>query len=129
MYVLSLFSLLAYAVAVCVLILILLTLSYYLGPRHRPNAAADAPFESGIVPADEAHPRFPVNFYLTAMFFVIFDLESVYLFAWSIAAREAGQAGLLEALIFVIVLLAALAYLWRTGALEWAPRTARRAGG
>jgi NADH-quinone oxidoreductase subunit A len=60
-----------------------------------------------------------VQFYLVAMFFVIFDLETVYLFAWAVAARATGRTGLVEALIFVIVLLAALAYLWRSGALEW----------
>lgn len=126
---LSLYSLLLYSIAVCVLVMALLAISHYLGPRHRRNPAADAPFESGIVPADESHPRFSVKFYLIAMFFVIFDLESVYLFAWAITAREAGRAGLVEALIFIIVLLAALAYLWRIGALEWANSPARRKGG
>lgn len=126
---LAFYALIAFSAAVVILVAALMTLSYYLGPRHRTTPVADSPFESGIVPADDSHPRFSVKFYLIAMFFVIFDLESVYLFAWSVAVREAGRAGLAEALIFVIVLLAALAYLWRIGALEWANRPVRRRGG
>ncbi len=103
-------------------------LSSRLGETHRPNAAADAPFESGIVTVGDAPLRFPVKFYLVAMFFVLFDLEAVYLFAWSVVVRQAGWQGFVEALVFVVILLAALAYLWRDGALDWAPPQDRRAG-
>jgi NADH-quinone oxidoreductase subunit A len=127
MNVYSFYPLVIYGAVVCILIMVLLAVSYYLGPRHRPNPPTDAPFESGIVPVGEARLRFPVKFYLVAMFFVIFDLEAVYLFGWAIAGRETGRAGLVEALTFIIVLLAALAYLWRTGALEWGK--ARQTGG
>ena len=61
------------------------------------------------------------KFYLVAMFFVIFDLEAVFIFAWAIAARELGWAGYCEILVFIAILLAALAYLWRLGALDWSP--------
>ena len=64
------------------------------------------------------------RFYLVAMFFVVFDLEAVFLFAWAVAAREVGWAGYWEVLIFIGVLMAALMYLWRVGALDWATRTA-----
>jgi len=55
------------------------------------------------------------------MFFVVFDLEAAFIFAWAVVGRELGWAGYLEIVIFIGVLMAALAYLWRTGALDWAP--------
>jgi NADH-quinone oxidoreductase subunit A len=68
-----------------------------------------------------------VRYYLVSVFFVVFDLEAVFLFAWAGAAREAGWAGYCEVLLFVGVLAAALVYLWRVGALDWArkPRGSR----
>jgi NADH-quinone oxidoreductase subunit A len=63
--------------------------------------------------------RVSVKFYLVAMFFVIFDLESVFIFAWAVSVRQVGWAGYVEVLAFVGVLVAALAYLWRHGALDW----------
>jgi NADH-quinone oxidoreductase subunit A len=60
-----------------------------------------------------------VRFYLVAVLFVIFDLEAVFIFAWAVAARQAGWAGYIEILVFIGVLAAALAYLWRVGALDW----------
>ena len=95
-----------------------------LGQRHRAKAA-DEPFESGIVPTGDVLIRFFVQFYLLAIFFVIFDMESVFLFAWSVALREAGWFGLIEALIFISVLIAALIYLWALGALDWRTRRQR----
>ena len=77
----------------------------------------------------DAPLRFPIKFYLVAMFFVLFDLEAVFLFAWAVAVRQAGWQGFVEALVFVVILLAALTYLWRDGALDWAARQVRRAGG
>ena len=66
--------------------------------------------------------RFPVKFYLVAMFFVIFDLETVFIFAWAVAFRDVGWVGYIDMLVFVGVLVAALVYLWRLGALDWGPR-------
>jgi NADH-quinone oxidoreductase subunit A len=115
----SLFSLLIYAAAVVVLVVILMFLSHLLGQRHRPVKQSDEPFESGIVVVGDTHRPFPIAFYLVAIFFVIFDLEAVYLFGWAIAVREAGWNGFMEALLFITILLAALAYIWRMGALDW----------
>jgi NADH-quinone oxidoreductase subunit A len=70
--------------------------------------------------------RFDVKFYLVAMFFVIFDIEAVFIFAWSIALREAGWAGYVEILVFIAVMVCALVYLWRIGALEWGSRKMKR---
>jgi NADH-quinone oxidoreductase subunit A len=98
--------------------------AYVLGQRHHAKAA-DEPFESGIVPAGDVHIRFSVQFYLLAIFFVIFDMESVFLFAWAVAVKESGWPGFIEALIFIGVLFAALIYLWLIGALDWRTRRQR----
>ena len=110
----------AYFFLVIVLVTGILALSYIIGERHTANAA-DEPFESGIVTVGRARVRLSAKFYLIAMFFVIFDVEAVFLFAWAIAFRELGWVGYIEATIFIGVLGAALAYLWRLGALDWAP--------
>jgi NADH-quinone oxidoreductase subunit A len=94
-------------ILVVLLVTFMLAVSFVLGQRHR-SRAADEPYECGIV-----------KFYLMAMFFVIFDLEAVFIIAWAVAARELGWMGYLEVLVFVTVLIAALFYLWRVGALEW----------
>ncbi|MDA8090399.1 MAG: NADH-quinone oxidoreductase subunit A [Nitrospiraceae bacterium] len=94
-------------------------LSYVLGQRHRERETAQ-PYESGIISTGTARVRFDVKFYLIAMFFVVFDLESLFIFSWAVAVRESGWAGYVEALIFIGVLMAALVYLWRLGALDWA---------
>jgi len=107
-----------YFVAVVGLVAAMIGISHLLGERHAERATGQ-PYESGIVSEGSARVRFPVKFYLVAMFFVIFDLEAVFLFAWAVAARELGWAGYVEAMIFTVVLVAALAYLWRSGALEW----------
>jgi NADH-quinone oxidoreductase subunit A len=91
--------------------------SHVLGERHR-DAAKNLPYEGGVLSYGSGRLRFSVNFYLIAVFFVIFDLEVVFLFAWAIAAREAGWPGYIEMLIFAGVLAATLAYLWRVGALN-----------
>ena len=102
---------------------VVLALSRLIEERH-PGAATDEPYESGMAPTGSARLRFPADFYLVAMFFVIFDLETVFIAAWAVAARPLGWPGYVELVIFVAVLLAALAWLWRTGALDW--RTARQ---
>ena len=96
---------------------IMLGLSSLLGERHRERATAQ-PYESGILPTGSARVRFDVKFYLIAVFFVVFDLEALFIFSWAVALREIGWPGYLEILIFIVVLLAGLVYLWRLGALE-----------
>ena len=83
------------------------------------------PFESGMLPTGTARLRLSAKFYLVAMLFVIFDVEALFLFAWSVSVRESGWAGLVEATIFIAILLAGLVYLWRVGALDWAPAARR----
>src|ERR1700691_5706755 len=103
--------LLTYFVLVVVLVAAILFVSYLLGQRHSEPATGE-PYEGGIVSEGSARVRFSVRYYLVAMFFVVFDLESVFLFAWVGAARELGWAGYCEVLLFVGVLVAALVYLW-----------------
>ncbi len=96
----------------------MIAVSYILGQRHRERLTGE-PYESGIAPTGSARLRLGVEFYLVAMFFVIFDLESVFIFAWAVALREAGWAGYYEILVFIGILVVALIYLWRLGALDW----------
>jgi NADH-quinone oxidoreductase subunit A len=78
------------------------------------------PFESGVVPEGSAeNVRFSIEFYLIAMFFVIFDLETIFIFGWAVAFYELGWRGYVGASVFILFLLVALVYEWRTGALEW----------
>ncbi len=114
----ALWPLVVYSALVIVLIGALVAFSYVFGERHRTRATNE-PFEAGIVPVGDAHLRLSAKYYLIAMFVVIFDVEALFLYAWAVAVREAGWSGFIEAVIFIAILLAALIYLWRIGALEW----------
>ncbi len=103
----------------------MLGLSYVLGQRHHERATGQ-PYESGIISTGTARIRLSANFYLMAMFFVIFDLESVFIFAWAVVMRDAGWLGYSEALVFIAILGVALIYLWRLGALDWRLARQRR---
>ena len=100
--------------------------SHFLGGRRR-GRVTDEPYESGMPPTGSAHVRLSAHYYLVAMFFVLFDLEAIFVLAWAVAARELGWAGYIEILVFIGVLLIALAYLWRLGALDWGARQSRAA--
>ena len=112
---------LLYAAAVGVIVLLMLGLSWVLGGRNT-GRAKNEPFESGVVSVGSGHLRISAKFYLVAMFFVIFDLEAVFLYAWAVVVRQAGWAGFVEASIFIVVLLIGLLYIWRLGGLSWAPK-------
>ncbi|MBL4822252.1 MAG: NADH-quinone oxidoreductase subunit A [Colwellia sp.] len=99
------------------MLIFMMLLSYFLGPKT-VSRAKNTPYESGIVSIDNNKTRFGNHFFLYAIFFVIFDLETIFLFAWVIAFDEVGWLGFIEASIFIFVLLAALVYLIRIGALE-----------
>jgi NADH-quinone oxidoreductase subunit A len=100
-------------------------LSWLLGGRAKGRAKME-PFESGVVGVGSARMRMSAKFYLVAMFFVIFDAEALFLYAWAVSVKEAGWAGFVEAVIFITMLIAGLVYLWRIGALEWAPDSRKR---
>ena len=97
---------------------------WFLGGRGR-GRHKNLPFESGAPAVGSAKLRLSAKFYLVAMFFVIFDVEALYLYAWSTSVRESGWIGFAEAAIFILVLLAGLFYLVRIGALNWAPARRR----
>ena len=118
-YVTGLWPMVVYFVLTILIVTAMIAVSYVLGQRHRERATGE-PYESGIAATGSAQVRFDVRFYLVAMFFVIFDIETVFIFAWAVAVRELGWFGYFEVLIFIGILAIALIYLWRLGALDWA---------
>ncbi|HVL26920.1 MAG TPA: NADH-quinone oxidoreductase subunit A [Acidimicrobiales bacterium] len=101
--------------------------SRLVAPR-RPTQAKSAPYESGIVPTT-APGRFPVQFYLVAMIFIIFDIEIIFLYPWAVIYRSLGAFGLAEMLVFSLVVFVSFVYLLGNGALDWGPaRRIRPAG-
>jgi len=103
--------------------------SHFLGPR-KPTPLKDAPYESGMPPLGSARQRFSVRFYMVAMLFIVFDIETVFLFPWATiflgnGASGAGTTGpgmgflLVEMLVFMVVLAVGYVYVWKRKALEW----------
>ena len=115
-----LWPLLFYAIAVILLVGGMIGVSYFLGERHNEKATSQ-PFESGIIPTGSARLHFPIHFYVVAMFFVVFDLEAVFVFTWAISIREIGWPGYIVILIFIAELLILLFYLWKIGAMDFGP--------
>ena len=95
-----------------------LAVSILLGPKRLSKAKLD-PFDCGNPPLGT--PRIPVSikYYVVAILFILFDVEAVFLYAWAIIFKDLGLFGFVEMLIFILVLVAGLAYVWRKGALEW----------
>ena len=113
--------------------LLLTAAAKYLGP-HRPNKAKDYPFECGSEPIGSPRARFSVKFYQVAILFLVFDIESAFMYPWAVLYRElsctgrstagvcaAGVSffGFAEMLVFVAILVVALAYVWRKKAIGW----------
>jgi NADH-quinone oxidoreductase subunit A len=97
--------------------------SSVLGPKH-PNRFKDAPYECGITPVGSARERFPIKFYLIAMLFIIFDIETIFLYPWVVTFRShADRASKLFLLgemgLFVVILFVGYFYVWGKGALDW----------
>ena len=95
-----------------------LVVSRFLGAR-KPSAIKSEAFECGNPATGPAWGRFSVKFYLTAILFIVFDVEVVFLYPWAILFRRLGMFGFVEMMIFVAILTLGLAYVWRKGALEW----------
>ena len=110
-----------YVAVVVGLTLVLLFLSRWLGEK-RPGPEKLRVYESGIIPTGEARLRYPVPFFMVAIFFLLFDVEGAYIFAWAVAARPLGWTGWFQIQFFIAVLLAGLAYIWVKGGLEWGAR-------
>jgi NADH-quinone oxidoreductase subunit A len=95
--------------------------SSLLAPRKRPTSAKTAPYECGIVPGIEPPTRFPVRFYLIAMIFIIFDIEIVFLYPWAVIFRQLRSFGLVEVVVFAVVVFISFLFLVSNGALSWGP--------
>lgn len=109
-----------YGAIVLSLVGAMLGLSYLLGQRHKEKATTE-PYEGGIVSTGSASLRFSSQFYLIAMLFVIFDVETMFIVSWAIAFNELGWYGFAGVGIFVILLVVVLIYEWRNGALDFGP--------
>ncbi len=113
---------LVYGIAVLLLVATMLGLAWILGQR-RANIATNMPFESGVISVGSPQIQMAVEFYLIAIFFVIFDLEVVFIFAWAVAFFDLGWEGLAAITVFIVVLGVALVYELSTGALDWGNKT------
>jgi NADH-quinone oxidoreductase subunit A len=101
-----------------IIALIAIGLGTLFGPKKASEAKA-MPYESGMNPYGEGTRRMPVRFYLIAVLFILFDIEVVFFLPWAIVFRQLGVFGLIEMIIFIVILLVGYAYAWKKGALEW----------
>ncbi len=92
--------------------------SHFLGPI-RPTPAKRSAYESGMVPLGNARERFSVKFYMVAILFIVFDLETIFLIPWGVTFRQLGLFGFVEMLIFIAILVVGFVYVWKKGALQW----------
>lgn len=100
------------------LAVIMIILGHLIGPR-RPSASKAAPYESGMTPIGPGTRQLPIRFYIIAVLFILFDIEVVFMLPWAVVFRELGIFGLVEILIFIVILLVGYVYAWKMGALEW----------
>ena len=98
--------------------LIAIGLGSLFGPR-KASEAKSMPYESGMTPYGAGTRRMPIRFYLVAVLFILFDIEVVFLLPWAITFRQLGLFGLIEMVIFIVILLVGYVYAWKKGALEW----------
>ena len=98
---------------------VLMLLLSHLVTRTRPTTVKGEPYESGVPSIGGTRERFSVKFYLVAMLFIVFDIETVFMIPWAAHYTELGLFGLVEMLVFIVILAVGLAYIWKRGALEW----------
>lgn len=115
------FHLVLYALLILLFLAAMLFIAAWLGEKKK-SAEKCRPYESGIIPTGIARLKYPVPFYLVAIFFLIFDVEAAYIFSWAVAFVELGWRGWVQITFFIIVLLVGLVYVWRKGGLEWGPK-------
>ncbi len=116
----GIFSLILYGILIMALIAVMLFIASWIGEK-KPNNEKLRPYESGVIPTGSARLRYPVPFYLVAIFFLIFDVEGAYIFSWAIAWENLGWSGWLQISFFIGVLILGLVYIWKKGGLEWGP--------
>ncbi|MBI2167827.1 MAG: NADH-quinone oxidoreductase subunit A [Candidatus Omnitrophica bacterium] len=95
-----------------------LALAGFIRPR-KPSLLKQAPYECGVEPVGDPWIQFRVQYYLVALAFVIFDVETIYLYPWAVGFHELGLPGFVEMIIFLAILAAGLLYAWKKKALEW----------
>jgi NADH-quinone oxidoreductase subunit A len=95
-------------------------LSRFVGPRN-PTPEKLAAYECGMPPVGDARERQSVKFYLIAMIFLLFDIEVAFLYPWALAMRELSWPGLIQIVVFFLILLVGYVYIWRKGVLDWGP--------
>jgi len=109
---------LIYLVIAVGLVGVIVLMSEFLGKKtHTP--AKDMAYECGMDPIGDARHRYAVRFYVIAMFFIVFDIEAIFLYPWAVVFKPLGWFGFWEMLVFIGVLTVGLAYVWGKGALEW----------
>jgi NADH-quinone oxidoreductase subunit A len=116
-------ALVIYTAVAVVLIGVLLLAAWWLGAKTRSENKGMA-YESGVIPTGSARLAYPVPFYLVAIFFIVFDVEAVFIFTWAAAWDLLGLAGMVHITFFIVVLLLGLAWLWLKGGLDWGPSAA-----
>jgi NADH-quinone oxidoreductase subunit A len=113
-----------YATMVLALTGLLLFLCRWLGEK-KVTPEKQRPYECGIIPTGSAQFPYPVPFYLIAIFFLIFDVEVAFIFAWAVAFEELGWTGWLQIVFFITILLFGLFYIWGKGGLDWRPKISK----
>jgi NADH-quinone oxidoreductase subunit A len=106
------------------LILFLLFLAWWLGNKTHSQVKGE-PYECGVLPTGEARLSEPVPFYLVAIFFIVFDVEMIFVVSWAVAYDRLGWGGFAQVAFFILILFLGLIHLWKTGGLDWGPRARR----
>ena len=101
----------------CLAVLVII-LGHLFGPR-RPTEAKGMAYESGMDPIGPGTRQMPVRFYLIAVLFILFDIEVIFFLPWAVVFKRLGLFGLIEMLVFILILLVGYVYAWKKGALEW----------
>jgi NADH-quinone oxidoreductase subunit A len=86
---------------------------------ENPHKAKNLPYECGVDPVDDARGRYTIRFYLVAILFVVFDVETIFLFPWAVQFKALAWFGVIEMMVFLGILIVGYAWVWKKGALEW----------
>ncbi|MDA8414177.1 MAG: NADH-quinone oxidoreductase subunit A [Desulfobacteraceae bacterium] len=121
----SFYHLLFYTIIAVTLIGALLLAAWWLGAKREFPRKGIA-YESGVEPSGSARLAWPVPFYLVAIFFIVFDVESAFIFTWAVAWEPLGTTGLAQITVFIVILAAGLVWLWLKGGLDWGPTASRK---
>ena len=124
LYLPEIYPLIVYTTTTVLIVGALLLAAWWLGAKST-NRNKELPYESGVIPCGSARLPLTVPFYLIAIFFIVFDVETSFIFTWAVAWEQLGLAGLLHITFFIVTLLLGLIWLWIKGGLEWGPSRMR----